>query len=180
MTKSRKLIYAVAASALLTVGTLGVFAAPPCVRLVKVYRERAVHHVSKETAARWALWGKDHPNFRPKRKPPLGPEESLKKVIVACEVPLYSQTFAGRLPPVEETGLLTTEDIPVYVATEAPVFTLVGTPLNSAPLAPTDELPTPEPSTFILLSSAIVLLVMWKRERLFGSSQSAGAVSGAA
>ena len=180
MTKSRKLICAVAVAALLTVGTLGVRAAPTCVRIVKVYRERAVHHVSKETAARWALWGKDHPNYRPKRKPPLGPEESLKKVTVACEVPLYSQTFAGLLPPVDETSLLTTEDVPVYVATEAPVFTLVGTPLDAAPLPSTDALPTPEPSTFILLGSAIALLMVWKRERLLASMQSTGAVDSAA
>ena len=180
MRESRKLIYAVAAAALLMVGTLGVRAAPTCVRFVKVYRERAVHHVSKETLARWALWGKDHPNFRPKRKPPLGPEESLKKVVVACEIPVYSQTFAGLLPPIDETSLLTTEDVPVYVAVEPPPFTLVGTPLEAAPIAPTDDLPTPEPSTFILLGSAMALLIVWKRDRLFRSFQGNGAVNSAA
>ena len=171
MKKSRTLIYAVATAALLTVGTLGVRAAPTCVQLVKVYRDRAVHHhVTKETAARWAAWGKEHPNYRPKRKPPLSPEESLKKVAIACEVPLYTRNFAGLLSPLEETSLLTTQDLPVYVATTEPVFSLVSTPLEVAPIIPTNDLPTPEPSTFVLLGSALGLLLFWKRQRLFGSA----------
>ena len=176
MKHSKTLIYSVAAIALLTVGTLGVRAAPTCVRVVKVYRDRMVHHhVTKETAARWALWGQQHPNYRPKKKPPLAPEESLKLVSLACEIPLTNQTFAGLLPSIDETDLLTTTEEPVYLATATPPFTLVGTPLNPAPLAPTDDLPTPEPSTYILLGSALALLAFWKRDRLFGSVAAAGA-----
>ena len=170
MKRSRTLVYAVAALFLLTIGTLGVRAAPTCIRIVKVVRERAVHHVSKETAARWALWGKDHPNYKPKKRAPLSPEESLQKVAIACEIPFSNSTFAGLLPPSEQTDFIPSVEEPVYLATVAPAFTLVGTPLDSAPLLPTDDLPTPEPATFVLLGSALALLAFWKRDRLLSFS----------
>ena len=177
MKRSKILVSATAAAILLAAGAIGVRAAPTCVQIVKVVRDRAVHHVSKETAARWALWGKEHPNYRPKKRKPLSPEESLRKVVFACQIPLSTPTIAGLLPPVEETSYVPSVEEPVYVALATPVFTLVGTPLESAPLAPTDDLPTPEPSTFVLLGSALALLAYWKRDRFFNSASAAPALS---
>ncbi len=171
MKQSKTLIYSVASVTLLMVGTISLSAAPACQRFVKVYRERIIHHhhISKETAARWAVWGKEHPNYRPKRKPALAPEETLQKVALACDVPINMQQFGELLTPIDEIGLLIPEEAPVYIATAEPVFTLVGTPLLPAPLVPVDDIPTPEPSTLILLGSALGFLVFWKRAKLLAT-----------
>jgi hypothetical protein len=86
----------------ITVGTVAVKADPACRRLVREYREKRVRNrVSKETAARWAEWNKTHPNFHPHARPKykIVPEEVVKQVEFACEVPQTPSRVTALLPP---------------------------------------------------------------------------------
>lgn len=152
--------------AILGIGTIGVQASPPCQRFVRKYVEKMANHpVSKATLARWAAWGKAHPNYHPPaHQARLTPKETFDKVNFACDVPLA---------PLENAFLLSPEPIPDLVApvelatlnttvpATGPVFTLVGAPLQVPP-TPTIE-PVPEPGTLLYLATGVGFLFLVRK-----------------
>jgi hypothetical protein len=87
----------------LLAAAIGVHADPLCRRLVREYREKRVRNtVSKQTAARWAEWNKTHPNYQPHPRPKykLVPEEVVKQVQFACQVPTKPVDTSELLPPI--------------------------------------------------------------------------------
>lgn len=163
--KLRKPAVILIAAAILGIGTIGVQASPPCQRFVRKYVEKVANHpVSQATLARWAAWGKAHPNYHPpKHQARLTPKETFDKLNFACEVPLLPlESFAlapspmsDLVAPVEIARL----DAPVPVV--PPAFTLVGAPLQ---VPPTPEIATvSEPGTALYLATGIGLLVLLRK-----------------
>jgi hypothetical protein len=88
---------------ILVLGAAVVQADPLCKRLVREYKEKRVRNkVGKQTAARWAEWNKTHPNFHPHARPKykLVPEEAVKEVDFACQVPTAPVEVTEILPPI--------------------------------------------------------------------------------
>ena len=161
--KLRKSAVLTLAAVALGGATIGIQASPTCQRYIEKYVERVIpHHYSKATLAKWAQWGKDHPNYHPpKRRPRSTPQETLEKVNFDCEVPPI---------PVESAFLLTPEpfpDIPlpttmVTVATAVPpagpVVSLVNAPLQVPPSPSIGEVPEPGPWLYVLTGTAFLLI----------------------
>ena len=148
--------------AILGIGTIGVQASPPCQRFIRKYVETAANHpVSKATLARWAAWGKAHPNYHPPtRQAKLTPKETFEKVNFACDVPLAPLESAFMLDPMPIPDLITPVELatlnpPVPLA--GPVFTLTGAPLQVPPMPAIQ--PVPEPGTLLYLATGVCFLL---------------------
>ncbi len=175
-------------SAVVCVGcfsAIGVQALPVCENLVKSYKQiRVRNKVSPLTAARWAAWGKTHPDFKPHARPKykLATREVVEKVGFACaamphiphdEIALLPAPpltdFLPTLPDGPATSLTGVTPGVSEVATEnAPVLPFVP-PYSSvgAPLLPS---PVPEPTEFVLMMTglAAVLTLKYRRTILRG------------
>ena len=176
--KLRKSAVLALAAVALGGATIGIQASPTCQRYIEKYVERVIpHHYSKVTLARWAAWGKDHPNYHPpKRHPRSTPQETFEKVNFDCEVPPI---------PVESAFLLTPEPLPdlplpstlVTVATSAPpsgpVISLVNAPLLVPPSPSVGDVPEPGPWLYVLTGTAFLLLFGKSRRLKQGSKHSA-------
>ncbi len=146
-----------------SVAAVGVSAYEPCQRFVQKYVEKVVprHYYSKTTLARWAEWGKAHPNYHPpKRRPRLEPKETLDKVNFDCAVPPEPVLVSGLLKPElpEELPLLPTL---VAINTAPAVIprpvSLVDVPVQ-APLA--DTIDTPEPHSGVLVLTGVTFVFL--------------------
>ena len=147
---------------ILAVGAVGMQADPLCRRLVREYKEKRVRNkVSKLTAARWAEWNKTHPNFHPHLRPKykLIPEETVKEVEFACQVPTKSVEITDNLTPVVPD--FTFDAPPVKVVLPPPALptvvevSTVSTPPPPflppySPGVPPGAAPVPEPSSLLL------------------------------
>jgi len=150
-----------------TLGAGIIKADPVCRRLVREYREKRVkNRVSKETADRWAEWNKTHPNFHPHARPKYKtvPEEVVKQVDFACQVPISSTQISTLLPPAIPDFKFEPETPPVLPPPELPPVTqIAGNP--PPPFLPpyNGGLPpglssVPEPSSFVFLFSGCLFL----------------------
>ena len=165
-------------AAAIGLGVVGVQASTECVRFIT---KKVRHHkVSAATAARWAAWDKAHPNWHPKK-----PIETLAQLDFACAVPMIEKPVDGDLPPLQLTSfnfapvLLPPPEAPPMVAmnqppqvfTDVPPMSFVSPPIYSPPyptifgpppgppghsVAPIGA--TPEPSTWMLLATAILAI----------------------
>lgn len=159
----RKHYPALAAAFLAGVVIVSVKADTACHRIIHEIQERRVRNrVSKETAAKWAAWNKTHPNFHPKARPKykMVPEDVVKQVEVACNVPVT--TTADKAPLLPEIRLgdlqppplpppLVPEPVlpsPVEVATAATPPPPFLPPYSAGPPVLTQ---TPEPSSLALM-----------------------------
>ena len=166
---------AVVAVALFGVTVLGVQASPTCQRIVRQYSEKIIpHKYSAGTLARWAEWGKLHPNYHPpKRKSTLTPEETVSKLNFDCEVPLNEEDVDLILPdlppvqPVIPTALVALNVIPPVT----PGFSLVGVP-TTAPALPVD-VDTPEPSSILFLGTGMALILLLRKRFMAAQAPSA-------
>lgn len=153
--------------AILGVGAIGVQASPTCQRIVSKYVEKVANHpVSKATLARWAAWGKAHPNYHPPtQQTRLTPKETFDKVNFACDVPLAPlESFLltptpvpDLVPPVEMARL----EVPVPPVVVPPVFTLIDAPLQVPPTP--NQAPVPEPNTALYLATGIGVLFLLRK-----------------
>jgi len=148
---------------LLAVGAVGMQADPLCRRLVREYREKRVRNtVSRQTAARWAEWNKTHPNYHPHPRPKykLVPEEVVKKVEFACQVPVNPVDIAENLTPIAPD--FTPYPLQPKVVLPPPILpgvveiSTAGTPPPPflppySPGIPPSAAPVPEPSDLILV-----------------------------
>jgi hypothetical protein len=148
---------------ILIIGAVGMQADPLCHRLIREYKEKLVRNrVSKKTAERWAAWDKTHPNFHPRPRPKykLVPEEVVKQMDFACQVPVKPVEIHEMMPPAipdftwdtpPPTAVLPPPKVPgvveiTTVNTPAPPFL----PPYSPGIPPGIE-PVPEPSEFVLM-----------------------------
>jgi len=141
---------------------IGVHADPLCRRLVREYREKQVRNkVSKQTAARWAEWNKTHPSFHPHPRPKykLVPEEVVKQVEFACQVPTKPVETSELLPPIVPDFKL--DPPPPTMVLAPPVLpgvveiSTASTPPPPflppySPGVPPGLAPVPEPSSIVL------------------------------
>ncbi len=167
MKLKRTPILTIAVMTVLGIGVVAVQASPTCQRIVREYREKVLpKHFSNATLARWAEWGKAHPNYHPKPKPrpALGPQETLSKVQFDCEVPLLQQDVAILLPPVlPDANTMAELELPVFASPVAPTVSLVGVPTVVPPILTGGDVP--EPSSFVLLASGLGLLLLFRRAK---------------
>lgn len=165
-------------TAAISLGVVGVHASSECVRFIK----KKVHHkVSAATAARWAAWDKAHPNWHPKKSP----QETMAQLDFACAVPLTQKpvddellpaldlsAFAlqPELPPDEPPVIVAMNEPPQDLFPDEPPVSLVSPPIYPpqyptlfgpfpAPPPPGHSVQptgaTPEPSTWMLLATAV-------------------------
>jgi hypothetical protein len=107
-------------AAAVSLGVVGVHASTQCIRFIQ---NRVRHHkVSAATAARWAVWDKEHPHWHPKPTP----KETWDKLNFACEVPMEQKVDGNLLPaislsPLElPTEMLAPPEAPSVVANNLP------------------------------------------------------------
>ena len=153
----------------LSAGTLGVQASPACQRIVKKYIERVTpHKFSKGTLARWAQWGKEHPNYHPpKRRPRLSPKETFDLVNFACEVPqVQPQEISYLLRPEPLPGFDLETSRPVDLVTidttkttDEPTLSLIDAPLQVPPYSNLSDVP--EPGTWLYFGTGCLLLISY-------------------
>ncbi len=143
--------------------SIGIQASPTCQRFVERYVDKVVpHHYTRATLAKWAAWGKEHPNYHPpKRRTQLTPQETYDRINFACEVPPV---------PVETAYMLSPEPIPeplipatlVTIATATPptgsIVSLVNAPLQVPPTGDVGDVPEPGPWLYMLTGMAFLLL----------------------
>lgn len=144
------------------VAAIGVQAYEPCQRIVRKYVERvAPHHYSKLTLARWAQWGKEHPNYHPPKRQPLQPKEVLEKVNFDCEIPDQNDQIAGLLDPLPYDDELPLVPQQVAINTAPPVvpppISLVTVPVENPVIAPIE---TAEPQSFIFTATGVLLVML--------------------
>ena len=147
------------------VGTLTVQAAPSCVRFVKQYSEKLTHHrVSKATAARWAEWNKDHPNYHPKkRKPRLSPTETMNRVNFDCQVDTTEMQPSLIATDFPQDTLIPPGIMYVSFTPKPKPFVLSGVPVTPPPVLAEAE--TPEPGTWLLLGTGAAAMALAMRRR---------------
>jgi hypothetical protein len=165
------------------IGTVGVHASTDCQHLFRAYKDQVAKHlhhkVSPETLARWAAWNKAHPHYHPTQK------ESMDKIDFVCQVPMDDAGISDALPPVGLPPLLTSmtdtfsapsqpniivsnlvpPDSPVQPPVANPIYPPVyfpGSPSTFSSEAPpsvtTLSAPTPEPTSLLLMATALALM----------------------
>ncbi len=143
--------------------SIGIQASPTCQRYVEKYIDKVVpHHYTRATLAKWAAWGKQHPNYHPpKRRTPATPQETFDKVNFACEVPPVPVETAGLLKPELPPEPLIPTTL-VTIATSAPptgpIVSLVNAPLQVPPSSAIGDVPEPGPWLYMLTGAAFLLL----------------------
>jgi hypothetical protein len=159
-------------SAVISLGVIGVHASEECVRFIQKR-----HHHSAATLAAWAAWDKAHPNWHPKNRP-VG--DTMAAIDFACSVPLIQKPVDGELPPLDisfdvpmeelpppATPVVVAENTPPPFLDEVPPLPLVAPPIYSPDYPTLSGLPpipphqvsvgvTPEPSTWMLLATALL------------------------
>lgn len=169
-------------SAVISLGWIGVHASEECVHFIQ---KRVRHHHSAATLAAWAAWDKAHPNWHPK---PRNPVETMAAVDFACSVPIIQKPVDGQLPLLQTNlfdlplEMLPPEPLPMVALNTPPVLNdITGLPMVSPPIyspqypnlfgsVPPHQAPpgiTPEPSTWMLLATAMLSIVSlgWRRPR---------------
>ena len=165
------------------VGTMGVHASTDCQNLFHAYKNQVVSHlhhkVSPATLASWAAWNKAHPHYRPTKK------EVIDKINFVCQVPMDDSAIAQDLPPIELPPLLPSMAPPqpnILVSSMAPPDSPIQPPAGDPEYPPvyypgpptlfgggsTPPIsPTPEPSSLLLMATAVGLLsgLVFKKRR---------------
>jgi len=149
---------------------VGVHASEPCQRFIQRVVYKAVpHHYSKTTLARWAEWGKAHPNYHPpKRRPAMKPQEVADKVNFACTVDPEPVLVAGllqnNLPPEPPELSLTPTFLTVNTAPLPPgsPVSLVNLPPSAPPISVGD---VPEPQSWIFGATGLAFLCFCVQRR---------------
>jgi hypothetical protein len=150
-----------------------------CQRIIHEYREKLVRNpVSKATAARWAEWGKTHPNFKPHPRPrfKLTPEEITRKVDLACEVPKIKVPEVSELAPPMVPDFSFPPEMPNLPPQAPPSVTEIATvnnpgaptvfpPYNPVSVLPPGLTPVPEPSSWLLAVTGLVAILLSHKRR---------------
>jgi hypothetical protein len=171
------------------IGTVGVHASTDCQHLFRAYQDQLakhIHHkVSKATLIRWAAWNKAHPHYRPTKK------EAIDKIDFVCQVPVEDAAISDGLTPVELPPMmpsmtdtfaapsqpnvvvssLVPPDNPDLTPVANPIYPPVyfpGPPSTFTGNAPPPYVaPTPEPSSVMLMATALGLMsLMVYRKRI--------------
>ena len=169
----------------LGVGTVTVSASDTCQRLVKHYVVNVQevihkrHHYSKETVAKWKIWGLSHPDYHPpkrivKRLYKRTVKETYDMFNFACGVemkPVDTEGVAFLLPYEDSPSLFTPNDVliptlpPDNISTGSNGY---GGPIGGgygggigflplpAPLPPVVSSNTPEPSSLVLVGTGLL------------------------
>lgn len=171
-------------AAAISLGVVGVHASTECVRFIT----KKVHHkVSAATAARWAAWDKAHPNWHPKKSPAETLAQldfacavpMIEKPADGDLPPLELNTFNFpqdlMLPPPAGPPMVAMNEPPQDLFPDAPPMSLVSPPLYSPqyptlfgppPSGPGRSVqppppalgPAPEPSTWMMLATAMLAI----------------------
>ena len=188
MNRSRRSMIAFFTVLGIGLGTATVEGMPVCERLVKTMKEHRVRNpVSKQTLAAWALWGKSHPDFKPRPRPKykLVREEVVEKVDFACLVPKIPETPAPE--PVPTFGEVEFPPVPFdFPPPDLPPVQLVA--LNETPplpfvppyspgLPPETLTPVPEPSTWLLLCIGLGFVGFLAKSRMEKSTVRQGNIT---
>jgi len=165
--------------AIAAIGVVSIKADPLCHRLVREYREKRVkNRVSKETAARWAEWNKTHPNFHPHPRPKykVAPEEVVKQMQFACQVPVKPVEVTALIPPELPNFKFDPVAPPAMPPPELPTVVEISTAATPpppflppySPGVPPGLSPVPEPGSFVLLITGGVFVgsgIFFQRRR---------------
>lgn len=181
-----------------SLGVVGVHASTQCVRFI---RQKVRHHrVSAATAARWKAWDQAHPNWRPKPTPTetwskldfacevpvVQPQQTaglLPSIQLAPPLALPMDMAAPCAPPVIIAKNAPTPDFfpsqpseslvtpPIYSPEYPQVFGQIPIPDTAGPPPPAVGA-TPEPSTWVLMATALFAMagVASRRRRVLAES----------
>lgn len=150
-------------------GAIGVHADPLCRRLIHEITDKRVRNtVSKQTAERWAKWNKTHPHFHPHSRPKykLMPEEVVKQIELACQVPIKPVDISETLPSIIPDFTLDAPQpkvvLPPPVLPSVVEVSTSSTPPPPflppySPGVPPDIAPVPEPPSIILSFTGVFL-----------------------
>lgn len=171
MTSSKRYKIRGSAVAVLVILAFGVTALnlqayEPCQRFVQKYVEKYVpRHYGKATLARWAEWGKAHPDYHPpKRRPRMQRKEVLEKVSFDCAIPVQYDQIADLLSPEPLDDQLPLIPMQVALNTTPPItprpVSLVSVPVD-APLPISAE--TPELPSWLLAMTGMLIVFGFSR-----------------
>lgn len=149
MTRTKFKVITIACSVFVAI-TIGASTIPTCQRFVTTYKQVLVKNtVSKVTQARWNLWNKSHPNFKPKPRPKykMTTEEVVQLMDAVCPVTtdLIPKSF-DLVPTVFEPNSI---DLDTSVDTSTDLIPLVGMDDYSLPSYSGVDLPTSDSIGYI-------------------------------
>jgi len=170
----------------ISLGVVGVHASTECVRFIT---KKVRHHkVSAATAARWAAWDKAHPNWHPKKPAETLAQLDfacavpvIQKPVDGDLPPLELNTFNlapnPELPPDTPPVVVAMNEPPQNFLPDQPSSSYVMPPIYSPPypalfgpppsppppphsVTPTAPGLTPEPSSWMMLATAVLAIGM--------------------
>jgi hypothetical protein len=180
-------LFVLLATTTIAVSAATVQTSSTCQRIIREYREKMVRNpVSKATAARWAEWGKTHPNFKSHPRPrfKMTPEEITRKVDLACEVPKVKVPEISEIAPPMIPDFSFPPEMPNLPPETPPSVTEIatvdtpGAPTAFPPYSPVSVLPpgltpVPEPSSWLLAFTGLFAILL-SHKRISSRRQESG------